>query len=27
VSAISPCYPGTIARNDIAFPIKIASGG
>jgi len=27
VSAISPCYPGSLARNDIAFPIKIASGG
>lgn len=27
VAAISPCYPGTIAREDIDFPIKIASDG
>jgi hypothetical protein len=27
MDAISPCYPGSLARNDIAFPIKIASGG
>lgn len=25
INAISPCYPGTIARDDIAFPIQIAS--
>lgn len=25
VNAISPCYPGTVARDDIAFPITIAS--
>jgi hypothetical protein len=26
VNAISPCYPGTIAREDISFPIQIATG-
>ncbi len=26
VNAISPCYPGTIASNDISFPMQIASG-
>ncbi|WP_243858229.1 hypothetical protein [Mycobacterium sp. DL440] len=26
VGATSPCYPGTIARNDIGFPMQITSG-
>lgn len=26
MNANSPCYPGTIARDDISFPMKIASG-
>lgn len=26
VNAISPCYPGTIAREDISFPIQITAG-
>ncbi|WP_264019862.1 hypothetical protein [Mycolicibacterium setense] len=25
MDAISPCYPGTIARDDISFPMQIAS--